>query len=223
MKYKEVNIYPRSAIRTVNPTIRGAQKNVVKNIQDIRSCILAGATVEEVLADSTKIQLNLQNYDLDNGKNAADLGPWERKKATEDKTTPVPNFDVVTDKDKFMSPNIHHEPQKREDGPVVPKPEEVSSPMDSGNINIANKSTVEVPKTEIESDKVIDIVAESEKRHLTRKERKELRRQEQIQQHQQVEDDTDEPTTTNNESSEQPVVIENVPEEAPVVTVNPEE
>ena len=63
---KRVNIYPRSPIIGINPPIRVPVKNVFKPIQDIRVCILAGAKVEEILANGKIVLLNLRNYDMDN-------------------------------------------------------------------------------------------------------------------------------------------------------------
>ena len=64
---KRVNIYPRGPITTVNPPIRSVVKAVTKEISDIRKCILAGAKVEEVINNYITIELNLNNYDKDNG------------------------------------------------------------------------------------------------------------------------------------------------------------
>lgn len=64
---KRVNIYPRGPITTLDPPIRTVVKNVTKDISDIRKCIIAGATVEEVLNATTVVPLNLNNYDKDNG------------------------------------------------------------------------------------------------------------------------------------------------------------
>ena len=64
---KRVNIYPRGPITTVNPPIRSVVKAVTKDVSDIRKCILAGAKVEEVINNYISIELNLNNYDKDNG------------------------------------------------------------------------------------------------------------------------------------------------------------
>lgn len=64
---KRVNIIPRGPIITVIPPIRTTLRNVSKPIADIRKCILAGAKVEEIIdTNGTTIELNLQNYDLNN-------------------------------------------------------------------------------------------------------------------------------------------------------------
>jgi hypothetical protein len=68
---KVVNIYPSMPITTVNPPIRSVVKNVTKSISEIRSCLMARATVEEVLADGKVIRLNIGNYDTDNTNSAS--------------------------------------------------------------------------------------------------------------------------------------------------------
>ena len=65
---KKVNIYPRGPITSVNPPIRVPVRNITKDTKDIRKCIIAGAKVEECTPNGP-IELNLQNYDLDNGGN----------------------------------------------------------------------------------------------------------------------------------------------------------
>lgn len=63
---KKVNIFPTGAILTVNPPIRTITRNVTKSTAEIRKCILARATVEEILPGGKTITLNLTNYDKDN-------------------------------------------------------------------------------------------------------------------------------------------------------------
>lgn len=71
---KKVNIFPRSAITAVNPPIRSNMGGVVRDVKDIRMCIIAGAKVEELLPDGRKVVLNLQNYDLDNADSPYAIG-----------------------------------------------------------------------------------------------------------------------------------------------------
>ena len=63
---KRVNIYPRGPVTTTNPPIRMPVINGTKDIKDIRRCIIAGARVEEICRDGRKVELNLNNYCLDN-------------------------------------------------------------------------------------------------------------------------------------------------------------
>ena len=90
MMKKRVNIYPRKAITTINPPMRGPAVGVVKSIDDIRKCIIAGARVEEVINNSTKIPLNLNNYDKDNGGNPEPMNVRLEKAAAPIKKTDVP-------------------------------------------------------------------------------------------------------------------------------------
>ena len=63
---KIVNIYPSMAILGVNPPIRTTQIKVTKSTSEIRACIIARATVDEVLPNGKTIRLNLNNYNKDN-------------------------------------------------------------------------------------------------------------------------------------------------------------
>lgn len=63
---KLVNIYPSVPVIAVNPPIRSITRNVKKPVEQIKACIMARATVEEILKDGSKIRLDLTNYDKDN-------------------------------------------------------------------------------------------------------------------------------------------------------------
>lgn len=63
---KKVNIYPRKPITNVVPPIRCVCYNVTKPIGIIETCLLNGASVEEILPSGEIIELNLSNYDKDN-------------------------------------------------------------------------------------------------------------------------------------------------------------
>ena len=60
---KVVNIYPSMPITGVNPPIRTTVKRVTKSIDEIRTCLMARATIEEILSDGTTVRLNIGNYD----------------------------------------------------------------------------------------------------------------------------------------------------------------
>ena len=60
---KVVNIYPSMPITGVNPPIRSAVKRVTKSIQEIRTCLMSRAVVEEILSDGSTVRLNIGNYD----------------------------------------------------------------------------------------------------------------------------------------------------------------
>ena len=62
MQTKRVNIYPNGPIINVNPPIRTITKDVLKPVNDIKKCILAGAYVEEVFGPYKTVKLNLSNY-----------------------------------------------------------------------------------------------------------------------------------------------------------------
>lgn len=59
---KVVNIYPSMPITGVNPPIRSVVKHVTKSVDEIRTCIIARAIVEEILPDGKVVRLNFSNY-----------------------------------------------------------------------------------------------------------------------------------------------------------------
>ena len=67
---KLVNVYAKTAIRSVTPVICGTHKNVVMNTRDILKCICMRAVVEEVFEDGSTIILTAKNYDKNNMPNA---------------------------------------------------------------------------------------------------------------------------------------------------------
>lgn len=67
---KLVNVYAKTAIRSVTPVICGTHKNVVMNTRDILKCICMRAVVEEVFEDGSTIILTAKNYDKNNMSNA---------------------------------------------------------------------------------------------------------------------------------------------------------
>lgn len=72
---KLVNIYPAMPVITVNPPIRGITRRVKKPVSVIRECIMARATVEEILADNSTVNLDLSNYDKDNSVHTCEDEP----------------------------------------------------------------------------------------------------------------------------------------------------
>ena len=60
---KLVNVYAKTAIRSVTPVICGTHENVVMNTRDILKCICMRAVVEEVFEDGSTIILTAKNYD----------------------------------------------------------------------------------------------------------------------------------------------------------------
>ena len=64
-KTKVVNIYPTMPITRINPPIRSSVKNVTKSIEEIRTCLMCRAFVEEVTPNGV-IRLDNTNYDKDN-------------------------------------------------------------------------------------------------------------------------------------------------------------
>ena len=74
---KLVNVYTKTAIRSVTPVICGTHKNVVMNTRDILKCICMRAVVEEVFEDGSIIVLTAKNYDKNNIPNTITISKIE--------------------------------------------------------------------------------------------------------------------------------------------------
>jgi len=91
---KVVNIYPTTPIIGVNPPIRSSVKKVTKTIEDIRTCLMARAIVDEVLSDGTTIRLTNSNYDKMNDIKACGCSKTEEHEHTvEDSVPEAPKSD----------------------------------------------------------------------------------------------------------------------------------
>lgn len=91
---KVVNIYPTAPIIGVNPPIRSSVKKVTKTIEEIRTCLMARAIVDEVLSDGTTIRLTNSNYDKTNDIKACGCGKTEEHEhIAEDPVPEAPKSD----------------------------------------------------------------------------------------------------------------------------------
>ena len=91
MTVKVVNVYPKFPITTVNPPIRATVKHVRMPEGMIRNCILAHATVQEILPDGSTVILTMGNYNTDNTPKAA------VEVTVEPVSEPVQNYTVQTE------------------------------------------------------------------------------------------------------------------------------
>lgn len=91
---KLVNVYTKQVIRSLKGVpIRSTIKGIYLDTEDIRTCIIAKAIVEEILDDGSTIPLNFANYNKDNNaqfKNQpAPLPKKEKKAAKVEEPAPV--------------------------------------------------------------------------------------------------------------------------------------
>lgn len=63
---KKVNVYPTLPILTITPNITSVVYGVELGFGEIKQCLFRHARVEEILADGTKVQLDLNNLSSDN-------------------------------------------------------------------------------------------------------------------------------------------------------------
>lgn len=66
IKTKIVNIYPSMPIIKVNPPIRSMVIGVTKSIDEIRTCLISRAIVEEITNSGKVVRLDFSNYNKDN-------------------------------------------------------------------------------------------------------------------------------------------------------------
>ena len=108
---KKVNIMPKRPITTIIPPIRMPIYNVTKKIDDIKLAILAGARVEEIMPDGSKVSLNLNNYDRDNsGTMKVKVAEIKEEKTMEDTINEVKEEEKIEEPKEEIVPK--EEPQK---------------------------------------------------------------------------------------------------------------
>jgi len=220
---KKVNIYPRGPITSVNPPIRVPVKNITKDTKDIRKCIIAGAKVEECTPNGP-IELNLQNYDLDNGGNYEAIKTGlkmslidENEKAVASgltATNTAPDTSVAPMQHTFEKPEalqakidkIEQDRIARQD--IIKKAEEEQKELEKKHANdekavaeeTVDSETVEISDS-VESAEEVKV----EEQHLSKKQRKALKRAEAMQ-----------------KAADTATSYDNFVEEVAVATVDPE-
>ena len=72
---KRVNIVANTPVTDLKIPIRGAIRNIMMDVEDIRMCLFRKAKVEEVISDDVTVKLDFTNYDKDNGAVLAETAP----------------------------------------------------------------------------------------------------------------------------------------------------
>lgn len=72
---KRVNIVASVPVTDLKIPIRGAIRNIMMDVEDIRMCLFRKAKVEEIISDDVTVKLDFMNYDKDNGANLAETAP----------------------------------------------------------------------------------------------------------------------------------------------------
>ena len=106
---KRVNIRTTTEIRNIQTPIYNSRQNIAMNTMDIRTCIMKGAYVDEILNDGSTLRLNLYNYNKDNNANVVPT-----VKVIES-TEPV----VISNTEDEKIPVITQEPVEEVKEPVV--------------------------------------------------------------------------------------------------------
>ena len=63
---KRVNVIANIPVLDLRIPIRGSVRNIMMDVEDIRTCLFRKAKVEEVIADDVVVKLDFTNYDKDN-------------------------------------------------------------------------------------------------------------------------------------------------------------
>jgi hypothetical protein len=169
---KLVNIYPSVPVISTNPPIRSIIRNVKKPVEQIRACIMARATVEEILNDGSIIRLDLTNYDKDNQ-------PKTIKAPEPTKVVEIKAAESVKAESKVEI----KEPTKEE--PVVEEPKQEAVEEESAEIEemevLEDTSTddaaessekpVEEQKTEITADELNETIEQIKNKYKNKKRR----------------------------------------------------
>ena len=187
MLTKKVNIFPRGAITATNPPIRSPQSGVVKDIKDIRYCILAGAKVEELLPEGKKVVLNLQNYDLDNSKSPyATSSSGATIFASSPKNSPIPiiqspmtsvepNPFQITPEEKKQDMKAEKQSTANTDAKITEAPSLPATDAISASVNTSSEEPEKEEKA-AEAPLQGESTQNPDKPRLTKKERRALER-----------------------------------------------
>ena len=173
---KLVNIYPSVPVISTNPPIRSIIRNVKKPVEQIRACIMARATVEEILKDGSKIRLDLTNYDKDNE-------PKTVKAPEPTKTVEIKPDEPVKEAAKEEPKEEIKDPAKTE--PVVEEPKleavEEANPEIEEMVVLEDASTdaavessekpVEEKKAEVAADELNETIEQIKNKYKNKKRR----------------------------------------------------
>lgn len=106
---KKVNVYPTMPITTVNPSIRGRMLRVNMTVENIYKCLIAHATVEEILNNGNIIRLTMANYAKDNNPKKPDKAPIPIIKPAIEKPIAPKSNDVISNIPKLEKKEVNIE------------------------------------------------------------------------------------------------------------------
>ena len=125
---KRVNVRTTTEIRNIQTPIFNSRKNITMNTMDIRTCLMKGAYVDEILNNGTVLRLNLYNYNKDNNATIStvlDVGEKNIVHVDSHKDEPVP---VISNNKNNEIPVISYNQEVKETVEAVveetPKAEE---------------------------------------------------------------------------------------------------
>ena len=157
---KKVSIYPKTPITSTNPPIRVPIEKVTKEVRDIRRCIIAGAKVFEHLEDGSKVELNLNNYDMNNSNTQQEESEEEAKVEVTEKKASLKTDESNEVEVQDTVDEATEEVVVEENAPVEEEAEVVEEEMPESE----PAAQVETPQVE-----------QKQYQHLTKKQRKALR------------------------------------------------
>ena len=70
---KRVNVRTTTAIRDIQTPIYNSRQNILMSTMDIRTCLMKGAYVDEILNNGTVIRLDLFNYNNDHNSSISSV------------------------------------------------------------------------------------------------------------------------------------------------------
>ena len=140
---KKVDISTNVEIRNISTPVYRSRQNIELNTKDIRTCLMKGAYVYEILKDGSKLRLDLNNYNKDNNVGISTVVDFTKKEPvviTNNTAEDVP----VVGKDPIVKnaapvvteePAVAEEPTVDEVAPVVTEEPVVTE----NNVNNKNK------------------------------------------------------------------------------------
>ena len=95
---KLVNVYTKYVIRSLKGLpIRSTVKAIYLDTEDIRTCIISKAIVEEILDDGSVLPLNFANYNKDNNAQFRAAAPSKKEKKAAKVEEPAPVVETVVE------------------------------------------------------------------------------------------------------------------------------
>ena len=131
---KRVNVRTHTEIRNIATPVYSNKQNITMNTKDIRTCLMKGAYVYEILDDGSTLRLDLNNYNKENNKSTPVINLDKEQEVVESEPVVISNpenedIPVITEEPAVEvaepvveeAPEVVEEVVEAEEAPVAPK------------------------------------------------------------------------------------------------------